>query len=89
MDADEDRPDQLVAHGADLVELLSRKIVGQASALEFIIPYIKTYQAGPIPPIGRQACFFSSVDGTGKTRSKALAETLHGSISICSRSVRQ
>ncbi len=81
MDPDEDRPDQLVAQGADLVELLSRKIVGQASALEFIIPYIKTYQAG-LNTADRPAGVFLLLGptGTGKTRTvEALAETLHGS----------
>src|SRR4029078_2391864 len=66
---------------ADLVERLSRKVVGQADALEYIIPYIKTYQAGLSAP-DRPAGIFLLLGptGTGKTKTiEALAEILHGS----------
>jgi CheY-like chemotaxis protein/DNA polymerase III delta prime subunit len=64
----------------DLVELLSRKVVGQTKALECIIPYIQMYQAGLSAP-DRPAGIFLLLGptGTGKTRTvEALAETLHG-----------
>ena len=80
MDVDEHLPEE-TQHPVDLVELLSRKVVGQASALEFIIPYIKTYQAGLNSP-DRPAGVFLLLGptGTGKTRTvEALAEILHGS----------
>ena len=67
-------------HG-DLVELLSRKIVGQSNALQFIIPYLRMYQAGLSAP-DRPAGIFLLLGptGTGKTRTvEALAEILHGS----------
>jgi ATP-dependent Clp protease ATP-binding subunit ClpA/ActR/RegA family two-component response regulator len=63
------------------VDRLSRKIVGQAGALELIIPYIKTYEAGLNSP-DRPAGIFLLLGptGTGKTRTvEAIAETLHGS----------
>jgi len=87
-DVDQDRSDHAAeettpqaAQAADLVTLLSRKVVGQASALEFIIPSIKTYQAGLNAP-DRPAGVFLLLGptGTGKTRTvEALAEILHGS----------
>lgn len=64
----------------DLVELLSRKIVGQPDALQFIVPYVQMFQAGLNPP-ERPAGIFLLLGptGTGKTRTvEALAETLHG-----------
>jgi ATP-dependent Clp protease ATP-binding subunit ClpA/CheY-like chemotaxis protein len=64
----------------DLVALLSRKVVGQTSALEYIIPTIQMYQAGLNPP-DRPAGVFLLLGptGTGKTRTvEALAEILHG-----------
>ena len=81
MDVDEDRPIAAPQPAADLVERLSRKVVGQADALEYIIPYIKTYQAGLSAP-DRPAGIFLLLGptGTGKTRTvEALAEILHGS----------
>ena len=81
MDADEVRPKPAQHPATDLVERLSRKIVGQSDALEFIIPYIKTYQAGLSTP-DRPAGVFLLLGptGTGKTRTvEALAEILHGS----------
>ncbi|MBI3048635.1 MAG: AAA family ATPase [Acidobacteria bacterium] len=65
----------------DLVELLSRKVVGQPSALQYIVPYVQMYQAGLSPP-DRPAGIFLLLGptGTGKTRTvEALAEILHGS----------
>src|SRR5436190_14897983 len=64
----------------DLVELLKQKVVGQAGALEFIIPSIQMYQAG-LNPADRPAGIFLLLGptGTGKTRTvEALAEILHG-----------
>jgi CheY-like chemotaxis protein len=81
LSADEDGPDHESAGPPGLVDLLARKIVGQASALEFIIPYIQTYQAGLNTP-DRPAGVFLLLGptGTGKTRTvEALAEILHGS----------
>jgi ATP-dependent Clp protease ATP-binding subunit ClpA/ActR/RegA family two-component response regulator len=69
------------SHPTDLVGLLSRKIIGQADALQFITPYIQMYQAGLSSP-GRPAGIFLLLGptGTGKTRTvEALAEILHGS----------
>ena len=65
---------------SDLVELLSRKIVGQPDALQFIVPYVQMFQAG-LNPQERPAGVFLLLGptGTGKTRTvEALAETLHG-----------
>jgi ATP-dependent Clp protease ATP-binding subunit ClpA/CheY-like chemotaxis protein len=67
----------------DLAELLSRKVVGQSSALEYITPYIQMYRSGLSPP-DRPAGIFLLLGptGTGKTRTvEALAEILHGSSS--------
>jgi ATP-dependent Clp protease ATP-binding subunit ClpA/CheY-like chemotaxis protein len=65
----------------DLVELLSRKVVGQPAAMQFIVPYIQMHQAG-LSPEGRPVGIFLLLGptGTGKTRTvEALAEVLHGS----------
>jgi len=65
----------------DLVELLSQKVVGQSSAMKFIVPYVYMYQAG-LAPEGRPAGVFLLLGptGTGKTRTvEAIAEVLHGS----------
>jgi ATP-dependent Clp protease ATP-binding subunit ClpA len=65
----------------DLVECLSKKVVGQAAAIEAIVPYVQVYQAG-LAPEGRPAGVFLLLGptGTGKTRTvEALAEALHGS----------
>ena len=74
-----DRRDPVV-EGDTLVELLTRKIVGQPAALEFIAPYVQMYQAGLAPP-DRPAGIFLLLGptGTGKTRTvEVLAELLHG-----------
>src|SRR5437762_4926389 len=75
------RPQQPAAPLGDLVELLSRKVVGQPGALQYIVPCIQMYQAGLSPP-DRPAGIFLLLGptGTGKTRTvEALAEILHGS----------
>jgi ATP-dependent Clp protease ATP-binding subunit ClpA len=64
-----------------LADLLARKVVGQASALKRIVPYVQMYQAHLNPP-DRPAGVFLLLGptGTGKTRTvEALAEILHGS----------
>src|SRR6476660_1372399 len=66
---------------SDFATILSGKIVGQPRALQHIIPYIHTYQAG-LSPAGRPAGIFLLLGptGTGKTRTvEVLAEALHGS----------
>lgn len=66
---------------ADLVSLLSEKVVGQPDALRYIAPYIDMFRAGLAPP-GRPAGVFLLLGptGTGKTKSvEAVAEILHGS----------
>ncbi len=64
-----------------ITALLSRKIVGQPSAVEAITPFVQVYQAG-LAPEGRPAGVFLLLGptGTGKTKTvEALAEVLHGS----------
>jgi len=77
---DSGQPVDLSEQPSDLVELLSRKVVGQEAAMRFIVPYVQMYQAGLAPP-GRPAGIFLLLGptGTGKTRTvEALAEILHG-----------
>jgi CheY-like chemotaxis protein len=65
----------------DLIYLLSRKVVGQPAAMQYIVPYVQMYQAG-LSPTDRPAGIFLLLGptGTGKTRTvEALAEVLHGS----------
>ena len=65
----------------ELVEELSRKLVGQPAALQEIVPYIEVAQAG-LAPEGRPAGIFLLLGptGTGKTRTvEVLAGALHGS----------
>src|SRR5215218_2375320 len=65
----------------DLVDMLTRKVVGQTTAMQSIVPYIQMYQAG-LNPEGRPLGIFLLLGptGTGKTRTvEALAEVLHGS----------
>jgi ATP-dependent Clp protease ATP-binding subunit ClpA len=74
------RPEE-PARSTDLVEMLSRKVVGQPTAMQYIVPYIQMYQAG-LSPEGRPVGIFLLLGptGTGKTRTvEALAEVLHGS----------
>ena len=64
----------------ELIGLLSSKVVGQAHALEHIVPSIQLYQSG-LAPEGRPVGVFLLLGptGTGKTRTvEALAEVLHG-----------
>src|SRR5438034_10581075 len=65
---------------ADLVALLSQKVVGQPAAMQCIVPYVYMFQAG-LAPEGRPAGVFLLLGptGTGKTRTvEAIAEILHG-----------
>src|SRR5438876_3658260 len=66
---------------ADLVTLLSQKVVGQSAATRAIVPYVYMYQSG-LAPEGRPAGVFLLLGptGTGKTKTvEAIAELLHGS----------
>jgi ATP-dependent Clp protease ATP-binding subunit ClpA/CheY-like chemotaxis protein len=66
---------------ANILDLLSQKIVGQQTAIRGIASTVKTYQAG-LAPAGRPAGVFLLLGptGTGKTRTvEALAEILHES----------
>ncbi|MGH9630971.1 MAG: AAA family ATPase [Bryobacteraceae bacterium] len=66
---------------AELIDVLSRKVVGQNSAVRKIIPFVQMHQAG-LAPEGRPVGNFLLLGptGTGKTRTvEALAESLHGS----------
>jgi CheY-like chemotaxis protein len=65
----------------ELVDVLSQKVIGQPTALRYIVPYIQMYQAG-LAPEGRPIGVFLLLGptGTGKTRTvEVLAEVLHGS----------
>jgi CheY-like chemotaxis protein len=65
----------------DLVTLLSQRVIGQASAMKFIVPYVYMWQAG-LAPEDRPAGVFLLLGptGTGKTKTvEAIAEVLHGS----------
>ena len=67
----------------ELIGLLSSKVVGQAHALEHIVPSIQLHQSG-LAPEGRPVGVFLLLGptGTGKTRTvEALAEVLHGDVS--------
>jgi len=66
----------------DLIGLLSSRIVGQAAALEAIIPSIQLHLSG-LAPEGRPVGIFLLLGptGTGKTRTvEALADVLHGDV---------
>src|SRR5712691_4957131 len=66
---------------ADLIKLLSQKVVGQSAATQAIVPYVYMYQSG-LAPEGRPAGVFLLLGptGTGKTKTvEAIAELLHGS----------
>lgn len=65
----------------DLAAALAAKVVGQATAVSSIVPYVQMYQAG-LAPEGRPVGVFLLLgpSGTGKTRTvEALASVLHGS----------
>ncbi|HKP46019.1 MAG TPA: AAA family ATPase [Pyrinomonadaceae bacterium] len=69
------------AQPADLVTLLSQKVVGQSAATKAIVPYVYMYQSG-LSPQNRPAGVFLLLGptGTGKTKTvEAIAELLHGS----------
>lgn len=75
------RSEYAAVPAADLVELLSRKVVGQAAALQYLVPYVQMCRVG-LNPADRPAGIFLLLGptGTGKTRTvEALAEILHGS----------
>lgn len=64
-----------------MASLLASKVVGQASALEVIVPSVQLHLSG-LAPVGRPVGVFLLLGptGTGKTRTvEALAEILHGS----------
>jgi ATP-dependent Clp protease ATP-binding subunit ClpA len=65
----------------DLTRALGRRVIGQPSATQSIVPYVHVHQAG-LAPEGRPAGIFLLLGptGTGKTKTvEALAEVLHGS----------
>jgi ATP-dependent Clp protease ATP-binding subunit ClpA len=65
----------------ELSQQLASRLVGQAHAIDEIVPYVQMYRAG-LGPEGRPAGVFLLLGptGTGKTRTvEALADTLHGS----------
>ena len=75
-----DEPEEDLREESLLSQLTSR-VVGQAHAMEQIVPYVQMHQAG-LAPEGRPAGVFLLLGptGTGKTRTvEALAEVLHGS----------
>ena len=64
-----------------MLDQLTARVVGQAHAVEQIVPYVQMYQAG-LAPEGRPAGVFLLLGptGPGQTRTvEALAEVLHGS----------
>jgi CheY-like chemotaxis protein len=66
----------------ELIGLLSSRVVGQAHALEHIVPSIQLHRSG-LAPEGRPVGVFLLLGptGTGKTRTvEALAEVLHGDV---------
>src|SRR6266576_252985 len=75
------KPQSQPAQPADLVALLSQKVVGQSAATKAIVPYVYMYLSG-LAPAGRPAGIFLLLGptGTGKTKTvEAIAELLHGS----------
>jgi len=73
-------PRRQPVQSADLVTLLSQKVVGQSAATKAIVPYVYMYQSG-LAPAGRPAGIFLLLGptGTGKTKTvEAIAELLHG-----------
>ena len=81
VDAPPTQADTPPTHADDLLTLLSSKVVGQPTALEYIVPSIQRYRSG-LAPEGRPVGVFLLLGptGTGKTRTvEALAEVLHGS----------
>ena len=69
-----------ISRSDELIGLLSSRVVGQAHALEHIVPSIQLHRSG-LAPEGRPVGVFLLLGptGTGKTRTvEALAEVLHG-----------
>ena len=78
--ADKDQEPVLSNRTDELIGLLSNRVVGQAHALEHIVPSIQLHRSG-LAPEGRPVGVFLLLgpSGTGKTRTvEALAEVLHG-----------
>jgi ATP-dependent Clp protease ATP-binding subunit ClpA len=65
----------------DLLEQLTRRVIGQGQAMRQIVPYVQMHRAG-LAPEGRPVGVFLLLGptGTGKTRTvEVLAEALHAS----------
>jgi ATP-dependent Clp protease ATP-binding subunit ClpA len=65
----------------DIAAALSRRLIGQPSAIAAVVPYVEMYRAR-LTPEGRPAGIFLLLGptGTGKTKTvEALADVLHGS----------
>lgn len=78
--AEKDRERAPINRTDELIGLLSSRVVGQAHALEYIVPSIQLHRSG-LAPEGRPVGVFLLLGptGTGKTRTvEALAEVLHG-----------
>ena len=78
--AEGDRKPKGITRTDELIGLLSSRVVGQAHALEHIVPSIQLHSSG-LAPEGRPVGVFLLLGptGTGKTRTvEALAEVLHG-----------
>ena len=66
---------------SDIAKALSRRLVGQPTAISAVVPYVEMYRAR-LTPEGRPAGIFLLLGptGTGKTKTvEALADVLHGS----------
>ncbi len=73
--------DRSFSQESDIAKALSRRVIGQPSATQLIIPYVHMHQSG-LAPEGRPVGVFLLLGptGTGKTKTvEALAEVLHGS----------
>ncbi|HZT39298.1 MAG TPA: AAA family ATPase [Bryobacteraceae bacterium] len=76
-----DRKSRRASATDHLTEIVSRKLIGQTSAISGILPYIQMHQAG-LSPEGRPAGVFLLLgpSGSGKTKTvEVIAEALHGS----------
>jgi ATP-dependent Clp protease ATP-binding subunit ClpA len=76
-----DRKSRRASATDHLTEIVSRKLIGQTSAIRGILPYIEMHQAG-LSPEGRPAGVFLLLgpSGSGKTKTvEVIAEALHGS----------
>jgi ATP-dependent Clp protease ATP-binding subunit ClpA len=66
---------------SDIAKALSRRLIGQPTAISAVVPYVEIYRAR-LTPEGRPAGIFLLLGptGTGKTKTvEALADVLHGS----------